>query len=230
MKVKRRPLTSIVRIALPLILTIAPVLHSLGQKVNNQLVIRQNERLIYFDISDKKVNPKEGQTYYWTRKKKVHSTQSEYSGKLLHGAYEEFYPSGQLASKGLFKKGLKNGTWLEWHTNGVVKRKAKYRNGALHGTYTEYNEEGIPIATGSYKKGKKHGEWIVPDESGDSITKYKNGNKKAPKPTKNQKETKKDQLKEIKSTKEKDKEKSKKSVRERLQSFFGANEKSEEIK
>ncbi len=60
--------------------------------------------------------------YYWLDKDSIIQTYSNFSGKLLHGPYEEFYPNDQLYIKGQFKNGLKTGKWYYWDKGGVLKR------------------------------------------------------------------------------------------------------------
>jgi len=61
--------------------------------------------------------------FYWLVKDKIIETNANYSGKLLHGEYEEFYDNGQLAIKGKFKNGKKKGSWFHWDRSGELTSK-----------------------------------------------------------------------------------------------------------
>lgn len=69
----------------------------------------------YFTPEDKLLLRKK---YHWLVQDTIIETNANYSGKLLHGPYEEFYESGQLAIKGLFNYGLKTGKWFHWSEKG----------------------------------------------------------------------------------------------------------------
>jgi antitoxin component YwqK of YwqJK toxin-antitoxin module len=69
--------------------------------------------------------------YYWYSANSIHSTQGGFSGKLLDGEYDEYYPDKGLKEQGLFKKGLKSGTWKDWNADGTLKAEANWKNGVL---------------------------------------------------------------------------------------------------
>jgi hypothetical protein len=72
---------------------------------------------------------KSGLFYYWYSSNGIHVSQGGYSGKLLNGIYNEFYPNKNLKEQGNFKKGLKDGTWKDWNEDGTLIQVCDWRNG-----------------------------------------------------------------------------------------------------
>lgn len=104
--------------------------------------------------------------YFWFRSKEIHYTQGGYEGRLLHGAYTEFYRNNQLRAKGLFHNGLKKGEWKQWYENGRLKETAHWKNGKLHGTCIRYDENGNQVFKAAYRHDKYHGKVTELDSSG----------------------------------------------------------------
>ncbi len=50
---------------------------------------------------------------------------------MKHGDYFEYYPSGELKTKGKYKKDEPDGTWKFYSVDGDLIKKEKYRNGKL---------------------------------------------------------------------------------------------------
>src|ERR1044071_2693369 len=69
-------------------------------------------------VVSEKIKVNETSVYHWYSKNTIQHTCGGYSGKLLHGTYESFYPNHNLLSKGQFSKGLKEGLWISWFANG----------------------------------------------------------------------------------------------------------------
>lgn len=67
--------------------------------------------------------------YYWYSANLIHTTQGGYSGDLLNGHYNEYYPNKNLKEQGTFKKGLKNGVWKTWNKNGTINHVENWKNG-----------------------------------------------------------------------------------------------------
>src|SRR4051812_435661 len=78
----------------------------------NKVRITAPGKTIVAELSTKNENaPRTDRSYYWYGSNAVHITQGGYSGKLLHGKYQEYYPDKSLREQGEFQKGLKEGTW-----------------------------------------------------------------------------------------------------------------------
>ncbi len=67
--------------------------------------------------------------YFWYAANKIHSTEGGFSGRLLNGSYNEFYPDKNLREQGNFKKGLKDGVWKSWDEDGTLDSSSKWKNG-----------------------------------------------------------------------------------------------------
>lgn len=153
----------------------------------NKMVINLEASTQKFELPVKDVKTKVDNelTYSWYKSNQIMQTKGGYDGKLLHGAFAEFYLNNNLKEKGNYKKGLKKGEWKTWYENGQLKEIIKYNNGLIHGKYQSYNEKGELTLDANYKKGKLHGETIR-YEKGKNLAKhkYKNGNEVFPKPEK----------------------------------------------
>ena len=61
---------------------------------------------------------------------------------IRHGLFQAFHENGNLASEGIYEKGLETGIWKDFHENGRL------------------------AAQGEYKEGKEIGEWQYWDSKG----------------------------------------------------------------
>lgn len=160
----------------------------------NRMIINLEASTQKFElpVNDVKTKVNNELTYSWYKSNQVLQTKGGYDGKLLHGAYTEFYLNNNLKEKGLYKKGLKNGEWKSWHENGQLREIARFCNGLNHGKFLKYNENGELTLEANYKKGKLHGQ-VVSYENGKILAKhkYKRGNEILPKPVRIKEEKKK---------------------------------------
>ncbi len=138
----------------------------------NKKSINNTEFKEAFETTEDEPRAKLGIKYYWFKSRKVHATQSDYSGELLNGQYTKYYYSNQLAEKGKFNKGKKTGTWKSWYDNGALASRKKYANGRLSGRSVFLDTTGQIISTGKYSKGKRSGVWLFP-QKGDTISYHK---------------------------------------------------------
>lgn len=98
-------------------------------------------------------------SYTWFSGHYIRITQGGYSGRLLHGYYQDFYLSKNLKEAGGYKNGLKEGVWKSWNEEGLLKEEVKWKHGLKHGKQLLY--PGIKNAAGAdsvqvmkYRKGK----------------------------------------------------------------------------
>jgi antitoxin component YwqK of YwqJK toxin-antitoxin module len=105
-----------------------------------------------------KINISENKYYAWYKADSIVTTRGSYSGKLLHGDYEELYPSRALKQKGKYKDGLKVGKWETWFPNGEIETITNWNSGIKEGIFEIYNSEGKLQKSGNYKSGKENGE------------------------------------------------------------------------
>ena len=100
-------------------------------------------------------------TYTWYMNNAIHTTQGNYSGKLLDGICSKYYnKTNQLAAKGNYKNGQKTANWYEWNNNGTLLSNVKYKNGMKQGNATFYDSSGNIIEQCCFEKDKKHGKSI----------------------------------------------------------------------
>ena len=73
------------------------------------------------------------------------------------GLFFEYFPSGQIKSRGLYSYDNKNGEWLDFYENGLLYSKLNSENG--NGEYKSFYPSGGNLLTGKYKNYKKEGKW-----------------------------------------------------------------------
>lgn len=71
--------------------------------------------------------------YYWYSANQVHYTQGGYGGRLLNGAYVEYYPDNSLKVYGYYKNGLKSGPWKNWNIQGKLTQYLIWNKGKEQG-------------------------------------------------------------------------------------------------
>lgn len=109
----------------------------------------------YIFPTQKKINYTDTLQYHWFKSQKLQVTQGGSAGNLLHGNFQKFHVSGQLAERGEFKYGLKDGDWLTWYESGELKSKLTYKDGVLKGAFIRYAKDGNIKEVGKYKNGRK---------------------------------------------------------------------------
>lgn len=108
-------------------------------------------------IENPSIKVKQSKTYYWHHRDQVFHNVGGWSGKLLHGKFEQFYGDDALLRQGFFKEGLKDGVWQTWYANGQLQATENWKKGILQGSYEKYDENGKLAETMHYQKGKLHG-------------------------------------------------------------------------
>lgn len=119
---------------------------------------------------------------------------------LRQGLWKEYYPTGELRSKGRYKnsnpvgewnfyftdksieitgnydnKGHKDGEWIWFYPSGDTMSVAEYGNGEFDGRYIEYDEEGEPLVKGNYVAGLEEGIWMYRNGTSIESGKYDGG-------------------------------------------------------
>lgn len=119
---------------------------------------------------------------------------------LRQGLWKEYYPTGELRSKGKYKnsrpvgywkfyftdktveicgeynaKGRKTGEWFWFYPSGDTMMSAYYEDGELEGAYIEYDEEGNPLVKGNYVSGYEEGEWYYRNGTAEEFGVYEGG-------------------------------------------------------
>jgi antitoxin component YwqK of YwqJK toxin-antitoxin module len=95
--------------------------------------IVEPDKIIQAEIIPVTTEPgiKSDRFYYWYSSNKIHYSQGGFSGKLLNGAYNEYYLNKNLKEQGNFKKGLKKGTWKSWNEDGTLSQISVWKNGVI---------------------------------------------------------------------------------------------------
>ncbi|MBO7647415.1 MAG: hypothetical protein J6S56_04880 [Bacteroidales bacterium] len=103
---------------------------------------------------------------------------------LRQGLWKEYYPTGELRSRGKYKnshpigewyfyfpdktieiagaynsKGQKHGEWVWFYPTGDTMTVCHYEDGDLDGIYVEYDEAGEIVTRGNYVAGYEEGNW-----------------------------------------------------------------------
>jgi hypothetical protein len=115
-----------------------------------------SEKIEFLD-RDKKVKTKVNLAYYWLKSQRVLVTQGDYSGYLLHGHYESFYPNNSLRDKGKFSYGLKVGLWNYWRIDGSLEKTENWKKGEIKGNAIIYDHNGLDSLIIPYKNNLKNG-------------------------------------------------------------------------
>ncbi|TCD05843.1 hypothetical protein EZ449_15370 [Pedobacter frigidisoli] len=98
--------------------------------------------------------------YFWYGGNQINITQGGFGGKLLDGAYREFYLNKNLKAEGNFDGGLMVGEWKKWRENGSLDSISNYSSGELNGLFARFDGKGILLEEGRYRNGLKHRKWL----------------------------------------------------------------------
>jgi hypothetical protein len=124
--------------------------------------LTEADRTLVFEVKPTKdQDTQTDRTYHWYGSRLIHTTQGGYSGKLLNGAYSEFYISKGLRKKGSFKNGLKTGNWEEWTEAGTLLSSTEWKKGIEHGTFMIFDDKGAKTKEGKYREGRLNGPVMV---------------------------------------------------------------------
>src|SRR6185369_14012722 len=144
-----------------------------GLEVSSVISYTNKDTSYSFHVTNEKVTNFKSSSYYWYGQGDLRSTQGNYSGKLLHGAFEKFNRNHALIEKGKFENGLKEGTWTRWYPDGKFQSNYRWRNGARHGRFEEYHLGGGISRAGSYSRDKLSGSVKVYDKNGSMTEKLR---------------------------------------------------------
>lgn len=146
------------------LLMVLTALQVFGQKLPGNGIsyvrIKNADFIVEAEINPikKDVLVKTDRYYFWYTLHQINKTQGGFSGKLLNGAYREFYLNKNLKEAGLFKNGLKTGTWKSWNQNGTLHQLANWSEGKKNGKYQNYDENEQLIESGNYRDNQLDGE------------------------------------------------------------------------
>ncbi len=113
--------------------------------------------------------------YYWFSSNQIKSTQGGFSGKLLNGSYQEFYPNKQLKESGFVTKGLKAGLWKSWDRTGQLQNDYNWNSGRRNGVYHIYDSTGIVFEVGRYRNDLLNGKQKLFHGDSVKVVLFRNG-------------------------------------------------------
>lgn len=144
----------------------------MDSSVYQKISLQQDDTLIEFRITEKKVPVRQNARYHWYRGKSIEKSMGGYSGQLLDGEYEVFDANGNLIEKGAFKNGLKSKTWVSW--DGDRRIYTSFRNGLKNGPYREYEKDHLMVS-GAYRNDLKHGKFKTISADTTMVQNFRNG-------------------------------------------------------
>ncbi|MBX3461461.1 MAG: hypothetical protein KF696_16060 [Planctomycetes bacterium] len=80
--------------------------------------------------------------------------------EVLHGPFQQWYPTGARKAVGAYDNGLRTGQWQEWHSNGQMAMQGQFKDDRPDGDYQEWHSNGERAVKGRYIDGLKDGEWL----------------------------------------------------------------------
>lgn len=124
-----------------------------------EMVINYDDTItrIHIFVANPTIKPDAEMVYTWYQKQTVLQTRGSWSGKLLHGKYETFYPNHNLLEQGYYENGHRVGAWSRWYADGEIAERINWKKGIQHGTFEQYDDKGNMTRRGKYRKGFVHG-------------------------------------------------------------------------
>jgi len=92
------------------------------------------------------------------------------------GIIIEFYTSGEIKQKKIYKNGLPNGPFTRYQETAEIVAEGFYKDGKIDGPYISYHKSGNISAKGTYDQGRKNGIWWTNDLDFDNYTRGKKVN------------------------------------------------------
>lgn len=144
----------------------------------NRISLSQNDTVFQFYTikPDKKIKLSANQLYYWYIPDTIITTVGGYDGKLLNGEFKVYFPTKNFKEEGRYKYGIKWGTWKEWYPSGQLKSIMIWKKGKRDGLFEYYSDTGTILKKGIYKNDLLSGN--ITEYFGDGktkITRYKKG-------------------------------------------------------
>jgi len=150
----------------------------------NELMAQTNDTItIYYDAEWKKIDSKEGASFYgkvfkggdglWEARDYYLDGVLQMKGTYLdelrtkkQGAFEYYHENEQLSARGVYEDGEKEGLWTYWYENGQLKSKGSNIKGNANGVWIYWDETGELKSKGSSIKGDENGVWTYWYEDG----------------------------------------------------------------
>src|SRR4051812_18190061 len=81
------------------------------------------------------------QEFYDARQSQLKSETDYYKG-MAHGTHTEFYKSGNISRKGIYRYGEEDSLWVFYYEDGAKKAVERYHRGKKNGTNRYYFKNG----------------------------------------------------------------------------------------
>lgn len=105
-------------------------------------------------------------------------SKGNYKKGIKIDTWEYFYKNGRLEEHGSYNnKGQQNGVWNLYYETGDTMRTVEYLDGLYDGKYIFYNDSGLVISSGTFKEGYEEGEWFYINGNNRQFGSYFNGEK-----------------------------------------------------
>jgi hypothetical protein len=140
------------------VILICPLLKAQSSKVKvntREVIINRADTIIKANVlaGQEKKKITSDLVYFWYLKGTISCNLGGYSGKLLHGTYQEIV-NNKLITAGQFKEGLKTSQWKSWYNSGSLKEIYNWQNGSLDGQHIIVSEKGEILKSETFAKGK----------------------------------------------------------------------------
>ncbi len=112
---------------------------------------------------------KEEIAYLFEQDVKVAEGQLDSLGRKI-GAWQFYYPDGQIRHKGSYKLGLKDGAWTYYYSNGKVIQTGSYINDLPTGNWKWFHGNALLHRDEYYLRGKEDGHCVEYDSLGNVLT------------------------------------------------------------
>ncbi len=74
---------------------------------------------------------------------------------IRDGVFKEYYPNGTMKMSGNYVNGLRTGEWVEYYNTGQVMSRVLYKADYLHGWSYFYDKNGTELSKNLWKKGDR---------------------------------------------------------------------------
>lgn len=88
------------------------------------------------------------------------ASEGQYRKGKIDGRWKYYFPGGAKRSEFVYVDGLAEGAAVEFFITGVKKFDSNYKKGSLHGYFTEYYEHGQIKQEGWFVDGKREQQWL----------------------------------------------------------------------
>jgi antitoxin component YwqK of YwqJK toxin-antitoxin module len=99
-------------------------------------------------------------TYDWWNSKLATSASAAAAPDQQHGAWTEWYPSGNKKTEGQYDHGVAVGKFTWWYENGQEQAEGEFDAGQKNGAWITWHANGLKESLGEYKAGNLVTRWL----------------------------------------------------------------------